>query len=549
MTDNSAASAPTSSARWLAQGLALWLLMACLILTRLGAGAFWDDEANTALFAHNLWHHGDLWAARGPNLIAYSSGIELKELGGKLVNRAMPPLAYVLAAPFVGTLGLSEGAARLPFALCALLTVALLLRWLRRDGADRRLFLLFAVALISHVSLILYARQCRYYAAAMLAATGLAYTYAHWDGRWPRVAIMSLASSLLFGFHYLSMVAVNVCMLVDYALWQRRSRPAGWPFWLAYMLPQLLICGWIWQNFAPPDKPLNLDSFSPDWWSRNLGMFWRSFRDLNRAQFVPLPLLVICPILGWRNRRPALVRLFVSTLVYSATIACLAPEVLSPNVMTPLRHYAPAIALYLMLGVLCLYELTRSIPRLSLPLALMAYLSSLSTGRFLLGEGVQCHLWLYLNELRCPPENNYSLVGDWINAHVAAGSSIWVQPHYACYPLMHRAPKAIYAWQFVRPTGDFNLAPIHQFGARWPDYIIRIGPPTPQMVRVGQLLRQDSGVTYVSVATLGRDWREGLVTARPELWSHFPQDRGHHPYLDGIQVFRRVNWRGLPSAL
>ena len=105
------------------------------IFYNLGNYALWDDEATTAMFAQSVWDTGDTYAMRDHNIIAYNSGIELRNFR----NRYMPPLQFYLAAPFVGIAPGSALAARLPFAICGLLTILLMLTWLWR-GALRRSF-------------------------------------------------------------------------------------------------------------------------------------------------------------------------------------------------------------------------------------------------------------------------------------------------------------------------------------------------------------------------------------------------------------------------
>ena len=55
---------------------------------------FWDDEADTALFARNLLRFGKLTAWDGHNLIAHRNGSELND---KLIT-TWPPFQYLVTA-------------------------------------------------------------------------------------------------------------------------------------------------------------------------------------------------------------------------------------------------------------------------------------------------------------------------------------------------------------------------------------------------------------------------------------------------------------------
>src|SRR5690242_1214516 len=105
---------------------------AVLLFARLGHYALWDGEAGTALSALGVWRTGDTTALIDHNIVAVENGKDLANLH----ERFMPPLPAFLAAPFVGMLGRNAWAARLPFAFCGFLCVALLVRWLWVDQAS-----------------------------------------------------------------------------------------------------------------------------------------------------------------------------------------------------------------------------------------------------------------------------------------------------------------------------------------------------------------------------------------------------------------------------
>jgi 4-amino-4-deoxy-L-arabinose transferase-like glycosyltransferase len=135
-------------------GAVIFTAFAVLLLTRLGHYTLWDDEANTALFADGVWRTGDTSAAFGNNVVAYRNGLELDGLK----NRRNPPLSYFVAAPFVGLLGRSALAARLPFALLSLATLGVAIAWLRKSRAELQTWVLFGLAILGNVSLMLYGR-------------------------------------------------------------------------------------------------------------------------------------------------------------------------------------------------------------------------------------------------------------------------------------------------------------------------------------------------------------------------------------------------------
>ncbi len=82
--------------------LAVLAVATCLALFGLSNNAFWDDEANTALFARNLLNTGKLTAFDGTNVIGFRGGVELDS---HLVNIYMPPVQYYVAALGLKLLG------------------------------------------------------------------------------------------------------------------------------------------------------------------------------------------------------------------------------------------------------------------------------------------------------------------------------------------------------------------------------------------------------------------------------------------------------------
>ena len=187
--------------------LLVTLAVAPLLLVHLGTYALWDDEANTAIFASNVWRTGDTTAFDGTNIIAFRGGLELA--GTK--NRAYPPLQYFFAAPFIGLLGHTAFAARLPFALAGLAGFFLWSWWMLRD-APLSLSGLTALFTLGNVSLFLYLRQSRYYALAFALALAFVYLYLHRHrSRRHRVAL-SLTGVALLACHYLTYGAGMVCL-------------------------------------------------------------------------------------------------------------------------------------------------------------------------------------------------------------------------------------------------------------------------------------------------------------------------------------------------
>jgi hypothetical protein len=137
------------------------------LLWRLGDRPLWVDEAETAVLAEHTSRLGLPYARDGRNDIAFLTRQHWVNADG--VWLWSPWLdEYVAAGSFL-LLGKTTLAARLPFVLAAWGSVVLLtwLAWQVRRSHE--LALMTALIITSSVPFYLHARQCRYFALAMLA--------------------------------------------------------------------------------------------------------------------------------------------------------------------------------------------------------------------------------------------------------------------------------------------------------------------------------------------------------------------------------------------
>ncbi|NBU71022.1 MAG: hypothetical protein EBS53_06150 [Bacteroidetes bacterium] len=98
------------------------LFTGIFLFGRLGHYALWDDETMVALASQGILESGDTSAKHGENIVAYRSGLLLRDL----CDRSTPPLTAYLIAPSLWLFGTTSLAARLP---CAILGWALVFFW------------------------------------------------------------------------------------------------------------------------------------------------------------------------------------------------------------------------------------------------------------------------------------------------------------------------------------------------------------------------------------------------------------------------------------
>lgn len=507
---------------------------AALLFTRLGRHAFWNDEAYTALLASSVWQTGDTHAVVGPNLIAFQGGAALVNLR----HRFDPPLAYYLAAPFLGLLGGHAFAGRLPFALCGFATIALMVRWAWRQRPDRRTWGVLALAVLGNVSLMLFSRQCRYYALAMFCSTALAYLYLHWNGSRRGLVAMAAVSLALLATNYINYAAFYACAALDYLAWGRKRRRFPRHDLLALFAPQVILGGLIVCVWNPLGKAV-VPPENASWLADKLTLLGWNLRDLSRCEFGVAALILSAPALYWATRDAWLLRAFTALLVYVAAATLLSPQPVSVTSFADVRYLVPLIPLCIALGVLCIRALGKRVPAAALPLAVVAFGTNLLQLGPHVGEPVRSTLVEYVGELARPRTTAYAAAAAWLHANAAEGETVWVLPEYAVSPLMFHAPKAVYAWQLSWPPAEqFRGLPDVHFKDRVPpDTILAFGPvvgPLRRMLSAWQSRRW----RYEQAATLDVYWRDD---ARPELfWHAFRPVARFDPATEAVYVFRRA---------
>ena len=136
---------------------------AVLLLSNLGNGRLWQDEAETAVLGKNTLRYGYPRAFDGVNHLNPSLPLQS---GEAWTYHTWLPL-YAAAASF-RVAGPTTTAARFPFALMGLLSIWLGYLVAKNLTGDRTIARLTTFLLVTSVPFLLHMRQCRYYAPAVL---------------------------------------------------------------------------------------------------------------------------------------------------------------------------------------------------------------------------------------------------------------------------------------------------------------------------------------------------------------------------------------------
>jgi len=512
--------------------------MTALIFARLGYYALWGDEALTALEAKAVQETGDtsMMIDHG-NIVAYRNGLLIHDS----CDRSTPPLSSYLTAASFSLFGVSAFSARLPFAFLGLGTVALMLLWVRRE--EWPVLLVLAAGLVGNVSLILFFRQCRYYAPAIFFSVAIAFVYWRWKPSPRNLLILSVLSVLLFVGDYMNYLALYLCMGADWLIWRRKEWNPGWFGWLCFLGPQAVLIGIVVSIWNPLKTHFgSYEAFNTP--GDRITLFFWYWRDMHRCEFFAIPVILLALAVGIVQCRAWLIRGCVAMAVYIAGVALVSPQIIGHNVEGEVRYLTPVIplALALQTGTLC--ALLERRERLLIVAVLVVFGTNLlnywPTGsRGLHPWELRSTILSYLGELSLPQAEPFTPTAQWINENVPEGASICVEPYYMIYSLMFHAPKALYGWQLSwPPRPEFaGLPRIHFIGQEPPDYLICFGPAAAQMTQALQAWNRPDA-HYQEVNTINVYWQDGY---RPELyWRNFQSTTYFNHDTEAVYIFKRI---------
>lgn len=511
------------------------LVVACsgyFLFASLGHYALWDDESMVGLVAQSVQQTGDTSVYLDHNLVAYRSGLLVRD--GR--DRSTPPLATYLAAASFSLFGQSAFSARLPFALFGLATIILLAWWTARGTLLVQC--VWALGILGNVSLFLFCRQSRYYAASVFFSTAIVFLYVRWNqSRWVLWAISGL-SILLFASSYLAYAALYGCLAVDYLLWRRAEHSLSLADAAILSLPQLAAIPWLASIWNPLGTAFGGYLAKNSVFDRLVLFLW-NLRDLNNAEFCVGILVLAAPFVGWKLRKPVLLRMSLAFFLYVLFVSAVSPQLRSNTSVADIRYLVPLIPLGIGIGVMTILAVTEGFRWLSVPLALVAFQTNFLNGGPLQPWGSRYTGLQFVKEIAAPPDEPYALTADWIRKHVRKGESVVVFPDYMAYPLMFHAPDPVYGWQLQDPASfsRFPDAPAVQFfGREFPDYFIAFGPVVENL-RAAMKKWDPEKASYDLAASIDFYWKD---VYRPELfWRSFTPVVHYNKELEGIQIFKR----------
>ena len=530
------------------------VVAALLSLHGLNNNAFWDDEANTAIFARNWLRTGTLTAFDGVNVVGFRQGAELN---GKLENVYMPPVQYYVAGLGLRLFGSSTLGGRLPFVFAGLLAIgvlALFVKWHLRGDVP----LWVATALVALCpAYLLFIRQCRYYSIVVLLTLTVLVSFvrdkSHRGSRIVSVLVAAVAAWLLMFTNYLNAAALACCLPLFFTL--RRYRNLTNVCLVSGVYVILLAAGFYVLRTA---NPLAISVSYKDTitgFHRLWRLFYWHLSGLPRFEFFPLVAPILVLWLSSHSRSDRIASLLRETLflcavmvVYSATIAALSPQTVTESTtLADMRYSVSLVPIGAVATACALCALWHSSP-MSGPIgSLVAAAMLVATNAFSSALGgwapLRSTLYEYIREnAHDYVTGNEAVIG--FLKRLPKGRVIRVIPDFMTYPAMFYAPRQHYCCQlpddfFIGKTPTSVRLPDYVFNSRvLPDYILVGADVDPEQL-LGQCTAAFGPGRYRLLPEVGTDYRDH---SRPEIpWHSFGPVAGKR--RRGFTVLERTGLR------
>jgi len=531
------------------------LLGAVLSLHGLTNHLFWDDEANTALFARNLMNEKSLTAWDGRNVIGYRMGAELNE---SLENVYMPPLQYIVAGVGFKLFGENTLGGRILFTMAGILGVLFLALWAKNFMGEQFPWFLPALLLAITPSYLLFIRQCRYYSISVLFTFILLWIWCLPYGKASK-SIEQNSGSVLSGWselfrHIIGIISVVILLSANYLnavaalgiiplfFVEKCFRIHQRFLWLLVIYSVAFIVGIYFLITANPFA-LNVTGDDPiNPLLRFLVLFLSFFWGLSYYEFFPIVLILVLLLPKFVKKLHSALPLarrggflFGLMLVYIAVIATFSPQPVTRMAHADIRYIVPLIGIGTILSTvifIILWKLSRS-------LALIVIILYVFSNFFYINYGGRIPLRSTLYEYVYENFNDYTTsteaMVDYLQK-LPAECIVHIEPQYMTYGPMFYCPRIRYCCQLpikksISPDLKAKLPDYIFAGQVKPDFIFIAGKdPHKVLDDLSERFGPDS---YEIKAYLPVYWRD---LSRPELHLHSFKSKSTISENEGVSV-------------
>jgi hypothetical protein len=512
---------------------------------------FWDDEANTALFAKNFLKYGKLTAWDGKNLICYGNSAELNK---DLNNVYMPPLQYLTVALSFKILGVSTWAGRFPFVVMGLLSLLLFFIFIKYKFKDNLYLQIYALLLFGFsIVFLLNIRQCRYYSLTLFFPITTYFLYQLCLSKKNIIyfLLFSLSCILFFYSNWLLCIAFLLSLILVHIIFYRnyifKEHLWRWAisvgiFCLMTFPYALYLKIWIRRNITPDDN----------WLLYKITLLWWNIRDLNLSDYFPwmLSVLIIVLLVKFRKNNPYLKdMLFLIILIFGFLffLTIFSPQPANSSITADIRYLSPILPFILLLIGQTLILLNEKF-KYGKIFAFLIIFIHLTTNILTLGFFSGKFKWTlpsFIKEIHNPYPTAVSETVKYLKDNVKESELVYAEEEFQNYPLMfYLGDKVQFGCLLDKNAflgADFykKLSPYLLMEENYPDWIIVFGMKNLIVIDYFSRLQEGSGIrNHYTLEKVIERYR--LDTSRPELhWHHFGPVIEFDKKRDAVYIYKK----------
>ena len=517
--------------------IAIILIYSYLLIQGLSNNYFWDDEANTALFANNIIKTGLPYAWDQRNIIAFRNG---EELNNNLVNGYMPPLQYYIGALSFSIFGVSTFSGRFIFVLFDLASLIIFLLILKQEF-NKKISLFAMVILSFSVSFLLFTRQARYYSLTIFFSLLAYYFYKRYVKTGAKKNLIYLVIALIFLFYsnFIMCLAFIASLIIIHFVFYFNKEKIKELF-----IPSIvfLLAALPYIFYAKPYSK-NVVSSSP-YLIDKLVLLLRNFRELNTYQWFPWMLFIL--LVFFLVYRKSLLEIskeiFLLIISYIFIITISSPQPVSITQFADVRYLLlllPFISMLIALALFFLWGKSKIISIAALALLLSTNILTINP----LKPELRFDLVNYLYEIHNDRTTSYEAVDLYLKQNAKQDDSILIFPEYM------RVPIIFYTGSYIKVCCQLNKKtklPIKEIELldkdifienAVPDWIIAFGPYGTELSSFMINQYSKNGIEY-NKDMINVYWADETY---PEILFHrYKEKVDFNPEKEGIFIFKRV---------
>jgi len=537
--------------------IAILFVAGLFIFINLGKPEFWDDEAHVSLFAKNF-NQFNVWTGwDGRNFIPDRDGL----LGFKNDNTvALWQLDYLLTAVSFKIFGVSSYAARLPFAISAILCLALLYGLLLISVKKNKYIIWVMLSGALSTSYLLSARTCRYYAVAALSIVLclLLWELIKKGSGWIYPILMSLSLSMLCYSSILIASAFVPAFLLTVVLFDRKSLDLGRTTKLAVsgLLTALIVVPYIYASILPSMAAMRKSNFSENNLNTLVEQFYNHIRlltwnleglDLINAVPLGIGIIAIAAILiksfrsiNCDDEDNFVIRMSILLGFYIVFLSLLSPQPVKMTSIADVRYLFPVLPITFCIVGYVFSSLWCYMKSLAVLLFIAYICSNIFSPSFYFSQP-RTLLPACVRDIIKPPLTSIGMVGGFLSKEAGVNDTVWWTPHFMGKPLQYLIGNRVLlsGGASISSPGADHLESLRRdliLENASPDWIIAFGlqPDLPSALKY---FSESKGVNYTLAKVLNVYWGQ---FQRPELpWHRFAGETQFDPATEAVYIFHK----------